>query len=131
MNLTDSIGQTITKLVQVSLADNAEAKDNGENQQGTLKLIFPASLTVNDLIENLCGASSPRVKWQNNQRSKDANKREWSYTIKPVGRSLDPKAAVEAAIASMSAEEKQALIAKLMGQPTEAETPSETPSETE
>jgi hypothetical protein len=31
-----------------------------------------------------------------------------------VGRSLDPKAAVEAAIASMSAEERQALIEKLM-----------------
>ena len=126
MNLTDSIGQTITKLVQVSLADNAEAKDNGENQQGTLKIIFPASLTVNDLIENLCGASSPRVKWQNNQRSKDANKRDWSYTIKPVGRSLDPKAAKEALIASMSAEEKQALIERL-----QAMIASETPSETE
>ena len=114
MNLTDQIGQTVTKVVSVSLADNAEAKADGDTQQGTLKLVFPASLTVQDLIENLCGASSPRVKWQNNQRGRDAAKREWSYTIKPVGRSLDPKAAVEAAIASMSVEERQALIERLM-----------------
>jgi hypothetical protein len=114
MNLNETIGQTITKVVSVSLADNAEAKADGESQTGTLKIVFPESLTVEDLIQNLCSASSPRVRWQNNQRTKDADKREWSYTVKPVGRSLDPKAAVQAAIASMSDEEKQALIEQLM-----------------
>lgn len=114
MKLNETIGETITRMVSVTLSDDAEAKENGEVATGTLKIVFPSTLTVGDLIDNLCGASSPRVKWQNNQRGKKADKREWSYMVKPVGRSIDPKAAVEAAIATMSAEEKQALIEKLM-----------------
>ena len=113
MKLNEQLGQTITRTVIVNLSDDAEAKDAGEARQGSLKIIFPASLTVNDLLENLCGASSPRVKWQSNQRRKANNKRDWSYTVKPVGRSLDPQAAREALIASMTLEERQALIARL------------------
>lgn len=116
MKLTDVLGKTIKRTVAVGIADDAEAKAAGEGQSGTLTLIFPASLTVADLVDNLCGASSPRVKWQNNNRSKQADKRDWTYTIKPVGRAavMDPKTAIEVALASMSAEEKAAFIKEML-----------------
>ena len=126
MKLTDTIGTTITRTVIVNLSDDAEAKDAGEARQGSLKIIFPASLTVEDLLENLCGASSPRVKWQSNQRRKADSKRDWSYTVKPVGRSLDPQAAREALIASMTLEERQALIDRLQSELNEKKELQET-----
>lgn len=116
MNLNEQIGETIKRTINVGLSDDADAKKDGETSTGVLTIIFPATLTVGDLIDNLCGASSPRVKWQNNNRSKTADKREWSYVIKPVGRpvQMDPKTAIEMALAAMSPEERAAMIQDML-----------------
>lgn len=111
MDLNEKIGTTVSRMVRTKISDNAESKAAGEAVEYSVKFIFDETWTVNELIDRLVSASSPRVTFQNSHRGKTVPT-EWK--VNKAGYKADVP--IEAKIDALSADAKKALYERLKKQ---------------
>lgn len=107
MNLTEKIGQEVRVSIAMSLSDDDEAKKAGDSTTHNITFIIPADWTVQNLIDRMFSASSPRVTFQNKYRGKDVVPKEW--TVNKAG--ARTQATFADLWAALSPEEKAEFIA--------------------
>lgn len=101
MNLIEQIGQEIRVSIAMSLSDDEESKKAGESTTHNVTFIIPKDWTVQDLVNRMFSASSPRVTFQNKYRGKDTVPKEWTVNKAGARTVVDTHAAkVEMLIAA-------------------------------
>jgi hypothetical protein len=112
MDLTDTLGQDVSRQVRIKLSDNEDAKKSGETTEHSVKFVILGTWTINDLIDRLMISSSPKVAFQAAFRGKDTVPESWNVNKAGFKAEVD----VTSAVMKLSVEKQMELLKKLQAQ---------------
>lgn len=101
---------TYTRVDWISVASDEEAKKNGEAVKVKVTFVYK-DFTTDDLLDRLTVSNSPKVSVQAVLRKMKEIPKEYTYNVPKAGTRAE--VSIDDQIARMSAEERDALIARL------------------